>query len=419
VKPLEERTLLRGAPLPPWTVMTEASLDLGLDEAGQLGITIVDDGLLLLASGAVAKRATVDLDDLRMEIAAVETRGGGAGTGELRVTCRPAAVRRLKDRRGPMRMGGASPTAFVLAECAAAGVACVAQESAAQAEVSRDTEGDDSSWSTFDRLAREVGFVVYEAAGVVYFGKPTWLLARAAGSPLVVGWGKNVPDGEAAWELPSCRTSDDDTDDAEVSVKLPLERAQTARPGGCLRLHGIPTFSRDYLISGVQVDLTEPDGTVSAKVPRDPVPQPPAAPGGGAAPGPAPAPAGEGGSNPGGYIWPMRGKITGEFGTPRPGHMHAGIDIAAPTGTPIKAARGGTVAHAGVAGGYGNAVYLDHGGTITRYGHMSRVNVGRGARVGQGDVIGLCGSTGNSTGPHLHFEVRPGNKPINPRKVLP
>jgi murein DD-endopeptidase MepM/ murein hydrolase activator NlpD len=98
------------------------------------------------------------------------------------------------------------------------------------------------------------------------------------------------------------------------------------------------------------------------------------------------------------------------------GDFHPGIDLAAPVGTPIHATADGTVLRAGWNnGGYGNLVELDHGkGIVTRYGHMSRVLVSPGQHVTRGEVIGLVGSTGHSTGAHCHYEVRIDNKPVNP-----
>ncbi len=94
---------------------------------------------------------------------------------------------------------------------------------------------------------------------------------------------------------------------------------------------------------------------------------------------------------------------------------HNGVDLAAPTGTPIYAAADGTVSKAEWFSSYGLYVALEHGGEIqTRYGHMSRINVQPGQQVRKGDVIGFVGSTGRSTGPHLHYEVRIAGAPVNP-----
>jgi murein DD-endopeptidase MepM/ murein hydrolase activator NlpD len=118
-------------------------------------------------------------------------------------------------------------------------------------------------------------------------------------------------------------------------------------------------------------------------------------------------------------IWPVNGPITGVFGEARPGHMHAGVDISAPSGTPIRAADSGRVAFAGTQGGYGNMTCIQHTGSMsTCYAHQSSIGVSGGQSVSQGQVIGSVGSTGNSTGPHLHFEVRINGSAVNPMGYL-
>jgi murein DD-endopeptidase MepM/ murein hydrolase activator NlpD len=100
--------------------------------------------------------------------------------------------------------------------------------------------------------------------------------------------------------------------------------------------------------------------------------------------------------------------------------MHQGQDIACGYGTAIHAAKAGTAVFAGQMSGYGNVVIIDHGGGFsTLYAHQSRMAVSQGQHVGQGDVIGYVGSTGHSTGPHLHFETRFGGTPRNPIPYLP
>lgn len=126
----------------------------------------------------------------------------------------------------------------------------------------------------------------------------------------------------------------------------------------------------------------------------------------------------------GGMIWPISGPITSEFGwrthpifgTSR---FHSGLDIGGDYGMPIYAAAAGTVIYAGWISGYGNAVIIDHGGGVTTlYGHNESLNVGEGEVVSQGQVIAMCGSTGNSTGPHCHFEVRENGEPVSPYGYL-
>ena len=118
------------------------------------------------------------------------------------------------------------------------------------------------------------------------------------------------------------------------------------------------------------------------------------------------------------YIKPVNAAITWGFG-PRWGRMHTGVDMPCPTGTPIHASDGGTITVAGWYQGYGLTVIIDHGGGIsTLYGHNSRLDVSVGERVYQGQIIARAGSTGNSTGPHCHFEVRVNGKCVDPRGYI-
>ena len=121
-----------------------------------------------------------------------------------------------------------------------------------------------------------------------------------------------------------------------------------------------------------------------------------------------------------GLAWPARGPLTSGFGIRRHplfgiASMHNGVDIAAAWGTPVRAAGAGTVVYAGWFGGYGKLVVVDHGGGVaTLYGHLSSILVSPGQRVGPGHVVGRVGSTGYSTGPHLHFEIRLNGRPVDP-----
>lgn len=121
-------------------------------------------------------------------------------------------------------------------------------------------------------------------------------------------------------------------------------------------------------------------------------------------------------------IFPVQGRMTNSygfrsnpFGTGET-EFHAGLDVAAPTGTPVVAAADGIVVFSGVKGGYGNVVIIEHAGNevVTRYGHLSQLNVKAGDVVAGGTLIGLVGSTGRSTGPHLHYEIRIDGKAQHP-----
>ncbi|GAV22135.1 M23 family metallopeptidase [Carboxydothermus pertinax] len=119
------------------------------------------------------------------------------------------------------------------------------------------------------------------------------------------------------------------------------------------------------------------------------------------------------------FIWPARGGINSPFGE-RWGRMHEGIDIDGSTGDPVRASREGVVTFAGWEDGYGKLIVLDHVGPYkTKYGHLSKILVRVGQRVEAGEVIGLIGSTGRSTGSHLHFEILINGNPVNPLRYLP
>ncbi|MFL5345818.1 MAG: M23 family metallopeptidase [Hyalangium sp.] len=123
-------------------------------------------------------------------------------------------------------------------------------------------------------------------------------------------------------------------------------------------------------------------------------------------------------------IWPARGWVTSDFGQRLDPYtaervMHQGLDIAAPHGKEVYSPSDGTVVFAGLEGGYGNVIVIDHGyGIKTRYGHLSRLMVKAGDHIKRGALIAAVGNTGRSTGPHLHYEVRVNGIPQNPRKFI-
>jgi len=123
-------------------------------------------------------------------------------------------------------------------------------------------------------------------------------------------------------------------------------------------------------------------------------------------------------------IWPVEGRLTSSFGERvdpfnGEGTFHSGVDISVPYGTPVHASADGVVMFAEVMSGYGNLINVDHGhGLSTRYGHLSGFAVSDGQHVHRGQVIGYVGATGRATSPHLHYEVRIQEVPVNPHKYL-
>jgi murein DD-endopeptidase MepM/ murein hydrolase activator NlpD len=123
-------------------------------------------------------------------------------------------------------------------------------------------------------------------------------------------------------------------------------------------------------------------------------------------------------------LWPVQGQVTGSFGERidpfnGEGAFHSGVDISSAYGHPVIAPADGVVTFADFFGGYGKAIMIDHGhGISTRYGHLSGFAVTSGQEVHRGDTIGYVGLSGRSTGPHLHYEVRINDTPVNPYKYL-
>ncbi len=123
-------------------------------------------------------------------------------------------------------------------------------------------------------------------------------------------------------------------------------------------------------------------------------------------------------------IWPVNGRLADGYGhrsdpLSGEGELHKGVDILAPTGTPVHASADGIIVRAGWNGGYGRCIIIDHGHNYqTLYGHLSRLDVIEGQEIRQGELIGAVGTTGHSTGSHLHYEVHVGSTPVNPYRFL-
>lgn len=120
------------------------------------------------------------------------------------------------------------------------------------------------------------------------------------------------------------------------------------------------------------------------------------------------------------FAWPVSGRVISDFGVNGSGQRNDGINIAAPLGTPIRAAASGTISYAGnELKGYGNLILIKHDdGYVTAYAHAESIVVNRGDTVSKGQIIGYAGTTGDVTTPQLHFEIRHGVQPVNPRTML-
>lgn len=257
--------------------VTGVELDLSTNEVSQMSITVEDPGFEVLKSGFFDVGSAVNYKGLQLVVSVLETSSGG-GMGGLTVQCRPKAVSALKKLRAPKVMRNASPTAYVLAECKSAGVRAVAQASKPRARIARDqpepgqtydAAATPSAWTTMQRLAGELGYALYEAKGVVYFGKPTWLVAR---QPKVqVQW--YPANGKEPYSIPEFRRSEDSTD-VEVRVELPLDRADDFAPGYGISFPSFPKFAGTYFITNVNYPLIGPGKvSVSASTVKNPEPQ--------------------------------------------------------------------------------------------------------------------------------------------------
>lgn len=402
--------------------VSDATVELTSDQVSQLTFVLTDQGFNVLKSGVFAIGNSVKYDDLRFVVAGVDV-GSEAGNEQVTIKCRPKVVSDLKKRVGTKVLKSASPSDFVRAECKAVGAKYLIQPSGKRKQVARDKvksgekyEADDkpSSWTTFSRLAGELGFVCFEVSGVIYFGKPSWLLARSKASPMLVTWKGKYSKYEAE-KVPSCSKSVDNKE-TTVEVVLPLERVLEARPGRTLQLSGVPYFNGYYLIDSVSFDLAGETNrlSVTASTAIDPDKT-----GGKSKKESSKKKKKSSGSSikdkttnsKGSRHYPLshKYKIATPYG--RRGNWaagyHTGADFPAPTGAPVYAVYNGTISIGGWGSAYGKHVRLKVAGK-GQYGycHLSRITVKSGQEVKAGDRIGYVGSTGRATGPHLHLEKR-------------
>lgn len=260
--------------------VTGASLSLSSSEVTQLTLTIVDNDFDVLRSGLFSagtpsKRGSrCDYGGLDLEVRAIEVAARGRDN-VLTITARSVGAGNAKRKRGAHVRKNLTPTQYVALGAKAAGLKFTGQPSAKRKVIAR--KKDESEWDTWQRLAQELGYVCFEAAGRVYFGKPTWLIDKT--KTLRVAW-KGASTGDAIDELPNCRRSGDDAKRAaQVTAKLRGDLGEDALPGMRFVLDGIPTFDGAYMVDSVTMDLAEGAAAqVSASTPINPKPQPPPKP---------------------------------------------------------------------------------------------------------------------------------------------
>ena len=257
--------------------VTSASLELATGAVTELKLTIADPDLELLAArlfvpGTDRKGGSpVDYMDLKLEVAAVEVDGG-----ILTVSARSLGAQKLRRARGKLVRRKLSPTAWARLEAKAAGLKFVGEPSPERRQIVRQA-GDDAetSWDTLNRLAEELGYITFEAAGVLYFGRPTWLADRAQ-RRLRIAW-KGADTDPRILTMPKCRrTGDNARKVAEVEVELAGTLGDDVRPGHRFTLDGVPTFDGRYLVDSVTIPLDDASPvSVKASTPINPTPQPP------------------------------------------------------------------------------------------------------------------------------------------------
>ena len=262
-----------------------ATAELTMEQVSQVTFSVDDPDFQILRRSKLPLGADIGVMGERLSIAAIET-GAGGGEGGFDIICRPRLVRKLKERKGAAVVSNISPSDYVRRETEAVGGRAHVQSSAKRGQIARDVKqkGDpeseeNSAWTTFNRLANELGYVVYESSGTIHFGQPTWLMAN--NTRLNAYWtsNENRRGRRHLTDFPVIRESVDNFGILDgliqATLQIPLEQAQYFRPGRGVSLHGMPRYSRTYLITSVSYPLAGggTEVTVEAQTPKNPLPQ--------------------------------------------------------------------------------------------------------------------------------------------------
>lgn len=238
-------------------VITSADISLTTSEVSQLNISVDDPGFAFLKRHKIPLDTWVDYDGLRFSIAAMSLHEGG-GEGGFTMTCRPRAVRLLKNRKGKKLMKNVSPTTWIQHECKALKIPVTAQKSAKRSSVSRDVaeKGSDeeaNSWTTFQRLAQDLNYELFEYQGRIYFGQAAWL-AKEIGMRARVEFGTS-DNGTKMNSLPECEKSLDAGGVLSISFEVPIERRKQFQPGSIVDFTGVPGFGAYYAVTTLEFPL--------------------------------------------------------------------------------------------------------------------------------------------------------------------
>lgn len=276
--------------------VTEATLTWGVDQVTQLQMRLEDPGFVIWKSALFEKNTPILYRDegmkpIALRVTSLVVDGGGSATGGFTVNARSEGVWKLRRRRGPKVMRQTSPSEFVRAECKAVGLNVVTQNSPTRSQVARDVpqKGQEdvtgaskpSSWTTFLRLAQELGFYCYEFGDTIFFGKPKWLISKMDENPMRLALPlPGAPAKLLMWEVPVINDSDDADPPVEISnIKVGKDRLAECRPGSAVKILGLPPYNDDYLLNTMTMPLL---GTgpieLTAITPTNPEPQPPSKP---------------------------------------------------------------------------------------------------------------------------------------------
>lgn len=395
-----------------------------IHDASSLVVDVADPDGVLLRSGRLSEASRTAVDGILWEL--VGTARFGTDLTLTFIDAAAAALIGDTDHGGiTQQPGTGSRGAFIRRVAKRHPWIPLDVETGADVAVEMAIDPAESLFDGLGRIAAEVGWRRLVTANRLLIGSDDWLASRTA--PIVIS--------ESAVGVDRIEFNQMAGESAASAAVVCDAALWAGPPSQAVRVVDMGPADGDWIVESIRRTLSSTQATVMLTRPAPPLPEPtpplppvdysdpgsgPAAPTGGTG-----GPAVVGPVSAKGWTWPMSGPITSDFGPrPRPtagaSTNHAGIDIGGPVGRPVVAGKEGRVAHAGTAGGYGKAVYIDHGGGLfSRYGHLSKVEVTRGQTVTTGQQIGLCGATGNVTGPHLHFEIRPGDTPVNPVPYLP